>query len=110
MRMFQQDAYITIDFLQGTSEIYRLVSPEEEVLGISYGEIGIGVRRKKVVYEQPEIPTVNALKYELELFIRSVQNKSKVFVTALDGKRALEVADEIIKKINLNTPILNKVN
>jgi len=99
MRMFQQDAYITIDFLQGTSEIYRLVSPEEEVLGISYGEIGIGDRRKKVVYEQPEIPTVNALKYELELFIRSVKDKSQAVVTALDGKRALEVADEIIQKI-----------
>lgn len=108
MRMFQKDAYITIDFLQGSSEIYRLVSPEEEALGISYGEIGVGDRKKKVVYEQPEIPSVNALKYELELFIQSVQNKSEVVVTALDGKRALEVADEIIKKINVNISILNK--
>ncbi|MBM4176438.1 MAG: Gfo/Idh/MocA family oxidoreductase [Ignavibacteria bacterium] len=99
MRMFQQDAYITIDFLQGTSEIYRLVSPDEEALGISYGEIGVGVRKKKVIYEQPEIPSINALKYELELFIRSVKDKSQAVVTALDGKRALEVADEIIQKI-----------
>jgi predicted dehydrogenase len=109
MRMFQRDAYITIDFLQGISEIYRLVAPEEEVLGISYGEIGIGDRKKKVVYEQPEIPSVNALKYELELFIRSIQNKSQAVVTALDGKRALEVADEIIKKINMNISILNNI-
>ncbi len=103
MRMFQQDAYITIDFLQGTSEIYRLVQPSEEVIGISYGEIGVGDKKKKVIYEQPEIPQVNALKYELELFVKSVQNKSETFVTAIDGKRALEIADLIIKSINDKT-------
>ncbi len=108
MRMFQRDAYITIDFLQGSSEIYRLVSPDEEALGISYGEIGVGERKKKVIYEQPEIPSVNALKYELELFVRSVRDKSQAVVTALDGKRALEVADEIMQKINSNISILTK--
>lgn len=100
MRMFQKDAYITIDFLQGLSEIYRLVSPEDQALGISYGEIGIGDRRKKVIYEQPEIPQVNALKYELELFVKCVQSNSEPFVTAIDGKRALEIADLIIRRID----------
>jgi len=102
MRMFQKDAYITIDFLQGLSEIYRLVKPDEEVLGISYGEIGVGEKRRKVVYEQPEIPEVNAMKYEQELFIKSIMNNIPPVVSGEDGKKALEVADYIIKVIQMN--------
>lgn len=107
MRMFQKDAYITIDFLQGLSEIYRLVKPDEETLGISYGEIGIGEKRKKVIYEQPEIPEVNAMKYEQELFIKSIMTNTSPVVTGEDGKKALEVADYIIKVIDKN---IQKVN
>lgn len=99
MRMFQKDAYITIDFLQGISEIYRLVKPDEETLGISYGEIGVGDKRKKVIYEQPEIPEINAMKYEQELFIKSIIENIPPVVSGEDGKKALEVADYIIKTI-----------
>lgn len=106
MRMFQKDAYITIDFLQGLSEIYRLVSPEEETVGISYGEIGIGERRKQVIYEQPEIPEVNAMKYEQELFIKSIKNNIPPLVTGEDGKKALEVAEYIIKIIEKENKLI----
>ncbi len=102
MRMFQKDAYITIDFLQGLSEIYRLVKPDEETLGISYGEIGIGDKKKKVIYEQPEIPEINAMKFEQELFIKSIKEKIPPVVSGEDGKKALEVADYIIKSIEIS--------
>ncbi len=107
MRMFQKDAYITIDFLEGSSAIYRLVKPEEETLGISYGEIGIGEKRKKVVYEQPEIPEVNAMKYEQELFIKSILNNTPPVVTGEDGKKALQVADYIIKTIESSNKLFD---
>lgn len=110
MRMFQRDAYITIDFLQGISEIYRLVKPDEETLGISYGEIGVGERRKKVIYEQPEIPEVNAMKYEQKLFIKSIVENIPPVVSGEDGKKALEVADYIIKTIEAsNNQLLNNI-
>ncbi len=110
MRMFQRDAYITIDFLQGISEIYRLVKPDEETIGISYGEIGVGERRKKVIYEQPEIPEVNAMKYEQKLFIKSIVENIPPVVSGEDGKKALEVADYIIKTIEAsNNQLLNNI-
>lgn len=102
MRMFQRDAYISIDFLQGLSEIYRLVRPEEDAIGISYGEIGIGEKRKKIIYEQPEIPKINAMKYEQELFIKSISNNIPPVVSAEDGKKALSVANFIINEIQNN--------
>ncbi len=101
MRMFQKDAYITLDFNSGVSEIYRLMShdklPEDNF--ISFGEMGIGDNKKIVVYEQPEQLEINALKYEIELFVNSVLNNKKPVVSGEDGLKAIKVAQQIIAKI-----------
>jgi predicted dehydrogenase len=102
MRIFQRDNYIALDFITGVSEVYRLVPLDEKAnsAAISFGEIGIGDRKKRVVYEQPEIKEVNALRYELELFVNAVLNDKKPEVSGLDGLNALRVADIILKKID----------
>jgi predicted dehydrogenase len=102
MRIFQRDNYIALDFITGVSEVYRLVPLDEKAssAAISFGEIGIGERKKRVVYEQPEIKEVNALKYELELFVDAVLNNKNPEVSGLDGLNALRVADIILKKID----------
>jgi predicted dehydrogenase len=107
MRMFQRDAYITLDFTSGTSEIYRLIKPEEydPVKSISYGIMGVGENKKAVVYEQPEQKEINALKYELELFINSVLENKEPVVSGEDGLKALIVAEMIIKKIRESNPL-----
>lgn len=101
MRMFQRDNYISMDFDTGVSEVYRLVSPGDPTLDhfLSFGEIGIGDRKKLVVYEQPAQVELNALKYELELFADSVINDKRPVVSGEDGLKALIVADTILKKI-----------
>ncbi|MCK5456814.1 MAG: gfo/Idh/MocA family oxidoreductase, partial [Melioribacteraceae bacterium] len=101
MRIFQRDAYISVDFNSGVSEIYRLVSPGDKSLEhfITFGEMGVGENKKAVIYEQPEQKEVNALKYELQLFVDAVIKDEELVVSGLDGIRALKVADMIIKKI-----------
>jgi len=101
MRMFQQSGYIALDFITGVAEVYRLIDQKEmdENHFISFGEMGVGEKKKFVVYDQPEIKQVNALKYELELFVDSIKNKTKPVVSGEDGLKALKVAAEIIKKI-----------
>jgi predicted dehydrogenase len=59
----------------------------------------LGDRKKRVIYEQPEIKEVNALKYELELFVNSVIAQKNPVVSGEDGLRALRVAETIIQKI-----------
>ena len=44
---------------------------------------------------------VNALKYELESFVTSVQKQTTPIVSGIDGRRALEVAGEIMRKIQV---------
>jgi predicted dehydrogenase len=101
MRIFQRDNYIALDFITGVSEVYRLVPMNEKVDSafISFGEMGIGEKKKRVVYEQPDVKEVNALKYELELFVNSVLKNEPPVVSGEDGLRALKVAEIILKKI-----------
>lgn len=104
MRIFQRDNYISLDFITGVSEVFRLIPFEEKAKSssISFGEIGIGERKKRVIYEQPEIKEINALKYELELFVDSVLNDINPVVSGIDGLKALKVADIILRKIDEN--------
>lgn len=105
MRLFQNDAYISIDFSQGLSEVFRLVDegdPNVEPT-MMLGKIDQGTRKRVIVYERPEVKEVNALKYELELFAKSVQDGTEPPVTGRDGLQALEVAQEILRMISANT-------
>ncbi|MFZ1292238.1 MAG: Gfo/Idh/MocA family oxidoreductase [Melioribacteraceae bacterium] len=101
MRMFQKDSYISVDFNSGVSEVFRLISPNDMNVEhfLSFGEIGIGENKKSVIYEQPEIKEVNALKHELHLFIDSVLDNKQPVVSGADGLEALKVAQIILEKI-----------
>ncbi len=101
MRLFQQDAYIAIDFSQGLAEVFRLVDEGDTTAKstMQLGKIDQGQRKRVIVYEQPEVKEVNALKHELELFIKAVQNNTEPAVSGKEGLQALEVAQEILKKM-----------
>jgi predicted dehydrogenase len=101
MRIFQRDNYISLDFITGLSEVYRLVPIDQDtgITTLSFGEIGIGNKKRRVIYEQPEIKEQNALQYELQLFVDSVIHKTKPVVSGEDGLRALQVAEMILQKI-----------
>ncbi len=104
MRMFQKEAYISVDFDSGVSEVFRLISSSEKNVEhfLTFGEMGVGENKKSVVYEQPEVKQVNALKHELCLFVEAVQNDTTPVVSGEDGLKALQVAEMIINKIEEN--------
>jgi len=101
IRLFQQDSYISIDLLQGQSEVFRLVDEKDQKSKptMLLGKIDQGSRKRMIVYEQPESREVNALKFELELFVNSVGTGSEVPVTGRDGVQALRVAQRIMAAI-----------
>jgi len=102
MRIFQRDAYISVDFSEGLAEVFRLVDQNDPSAAATMmlGEIDTGKLKRKIVYEQPEIKEVNALKYELEMFVDAIQRDTQPVVTAEQAIRALEVANQIIQAIN----------
>ena len=101
MRLFQHDAYISIDFAQGLAEVFRLVDENTPNVKptMMLGKIDQGQNKRLIIYEQPEVKDINALKYELERFVESIQKNLEPPVTGYDGLQALEVAQEILKKI-----------
>jgi predicted dehydrogenase len=103
MRLFQKNSYISLDFLQKSVEIYKLVDanfiPKEEKEKKSVvGNIPIGEVGKTIIYEKPEIKTEDMLTSEIESFLNAVKSKTHPKVSGEDGKRALEVALEIVNK------------
>lgn len=101
MRLFQPSGYISIDFSEGMAEVFRLVGEDEpEAKGtMMLGELGSGKHKRKIVYEQPEVKEVNALRYELGLFADAITKGKRPVVSGEDGKRALEVASIILERI-----------
>jgi len=105
MRLFQKDAYISVDFLEGESEMFRLADPGEAREGGTrkLGEIETGTRRRTILYQKPKIRKVNPLRYELERFVDAIVNDTTPAVTGEDGLLALNVAHRILAKISEQT-------
>lgn len=103
MRLFQKNAYLSIDFGQGLAEVFRLVDVDDEDVSPTYmlGMIDQGSVKRNIVYEQPPVPKDhNPLKYELQLFVDAVRNGTRPIVDGLAAQQALEVAEEIVAKIS----------
>jgi predicted dehydrogenase len=101
MRLFQPNNYISIDFSEGLAEVFRLVGEDEPDAPrtVLLGEVEAGTRKRRIVYEQPEVQEVDALRAEFEQFADSIRTGAPPRVTAEEGKRALEVAAAIMERI-----------
>jgi len=102
MRIFQRNAYISIDFLKNSSEVFRLVNSEssEKVDPVfSLGTIKRDGKDFNIVYEQPSIEEINPMKYELIKFFDCIGTGSEPVVQLKDGIQALEVATRINEEI-----------
>jgi predicted dehydrogenase len=102
MRLFQKYAYISIDFLKNTSEVFRLSDGSNEDIENEIAPVAEfiqGEKNVKLFYESPAIKEVNSMKYEQNKYFDSIVNDEEPIVTLEDGLQALEVANEIIKEI-----------
>ncbi len=102
MRLFQKDAYIGIDFLEKKTEIIKLNEPGDK--NVFTFDIDTAHGKKTVAIASPLIEDVNAIKMELEAFVNSIKNNTKTAVGIMDGFDAMEVAHQILEKINSKQP------
>jgi len=100
LKFFQRDMYVTIDFLQGLTEVYRaLDSEEKDPNALVTAPLDQDGRHRAIVYEKPPVEKVDALRLELTNFIESIQGKAKPIVDGKAGRDALDVAAKIQKMI-----------
>lgn len=98
MRIFQKDAYIGIDFLEKKTEVIKIDAPGES--SVFTFEIDTNHGKKTIAIANPPIQEVNAIKMELECFRNAIVNNTETPITVIDGFRAMEVAHQILEKIN----------
>lgn len=100
IKLFQQDLYITIDFLIGLTEVYRVMDVEEKgTPAIISAPIESKGKQRHIIYEKPKINKQDALQMELINFVESIQGQAKPIVDGVAGKEALRVALQIQNKI-----------
>ncbi|MBN8838080.1 MAG: Gfo/Idh/MocA family oxidoreductase [Sphingobacteriia bacterium] len=97
-RLFQKDSYIGIDFLEKKTEIIKLKEPSDSNVFSFDLETPSGT--KTIAVANPEITPTNAIKAELESFVHAITNNTPVAVSELDGLLAMQVAHQILAKIN----------
>ncbi len=101
LRLFQKDAYISLDFLEKNAQVIRIYDkaapdvPNRENLMELHTNNGV----KLIHMEMPDIEPVNSIKLELESFARSILENKVPTVSIEDGYKALEVAYQIIDQI-----------
>lgn len=108
-RFFQRDAYISIDFLEKTSEIVQMAEDDgNDPFALSL-DLGKGKAKKKIIYNKLEIDPLNAIKEELASLAASINEDTKTRVSLSDGFKALDIAYQIIEKIEAKSiPFVTK--
>jgi len=100
MRIFQKDAYISIDFLKKKTELVTINDDDGKQGLLDFPiELADG-KKRKISVDMPKIAEVNAIRLELETFRDAIVNNTNTAVSAEDGFLAMETAHEILKKIN----------
>lgn len=104
IRLFQPDAYISIDLLDKETQSIRLfdvddpsLDPQEEKMTI---ETALGT--KVLDISQPKVSPVNAIQMELESLADSINSDTPPAVSIEDGLRALELAEWISRAVEEN--------
>lgn len=105
-RIFQKDAYITVDFLDKKTDIVRIHdvkgTPDPLAMTIDLADGSC----KQITIEQPEVTPINSIMTELESFHNAIINNSEPSVTIHDGVYALKVCYMILDEIARNQQIV----
>lgn len=89
IRVFQHDAYISLDFSAQEVSVYRKIEDEGRI--------------PYIASEKPEIEPKDSLEEEIRCFLKAVKQKSEPLVSGESGRRALKIALEITKQLRIET-------
>ena len=98
-RIFQEDAYISINFLEKEFQVVKIRDKHKgEVESSLIVKNNLG-EEKVIFFENPKVQSINSIEAELNDFYGSIKYKSDSKVSLNDGIKALEVAEEIMRQL-----------
>lgn len=102
-RIFQKDTYLSVDFLNKEAAIMRIENKTEKTKPTAFTiDPQNGNSVKEINFERPEILNTNAIKKELTEFAKVIEHNQQPLVSLVDGYNALDVAQQIIDKLEIN--------
>lgn len=98
-RIFQRDAYITVDFLDKKTEIFRINETVDESNPLSVTFALADGNERQITFEMPEVHPINAIQTELESFHDAIVHNTTPAVTIDDGISVLKLAFRILDAV-----------
>ena len=100
VRLFQKDAYLSLDFLKKEAQVIRLHEKKTEAeLPPASFELNTPNGTKIISMEMPPAVKVNAIKEELKSFANAINHGSPPAVSLEDGHEALRVAWAVMQQV-----------
>ncbi|MCR9289071.1 MAG: Gfo/Idh/MocA family oxidoreductase [Bacteroidetes bacterium] len=101
IRLFQKDAYISLDFLEKEAQIVKMYDKGASNVpeNANFLELETQNGTKLITMEMPESEAVNAIQLELKTLAQSIWNNEKTPVPIEEGYQALKLAHLIIGQI-----------
>jgi predicted dehydrogenase len=88
IRIFQRDAYVSVDYTAQEVEVYRLVPKPGQMPAIEGGKL--------------DVPHEEPLKRELEDFVDAIRRRRHPMVTGEQGRAALALAERVVERMEMS--------
>ncbi len=102
LRLFQKDAYISLDLLDKQAQVIQLFgeTDKDKITNGNLLSLATEEGKKYINIAQPKAIPTNAIEMELRAFASAILADKKTEVTIEEGYQTLQVAHQIIEKIN----------
>ena len=107
-RIFQRDAYITVDFLDKKAEIFRINDTVDESNPLSATITLADGSERQITFQIPETQPINAIKTELESFYGAIVHNTTPTVSIDDGINVLRLAYRILEAVEKSSAKVEK--
>jgi predicted dehydrogenase len=104
-RVFQDNAYISLDFLDKKAQWMRFVDEIDELHSNQRLELDTAKGKKYIEINEPEIIDSNAIALELNSFYSAISKNEPTIVGLSDGIKAMRLAQQILDQVHLNQKI-----
>jgi predicted dehydrogenase len=107
VRIFQRDAYFSLDFMEKNAQAIRLFDAEDSNAPEDFlMEIETATGTKRIHASMPEAQANNAIQMELSAFAQSILTDAPPKVDIADGYEALKVAHQIDEDVRARVEMM----
>jgi len=99
LRIFQKDSYLSLDFIQKSVEVYRLLPSQRKENGERIFDLDGKSLIRRIITDEG----IDPLREELSSFLSAIASRNPPLVSGKEGLEALQLALEVVEAIRCRT-------